>query len=188
QRALGASEDRGASFQRLADSVARLWPHEWIGLLSWDEDGLGGSVEHERGADGPAPGALTGWLVREAESGLDAFVAPGAELGREGVVVAFPLRRDNSALVGFLIVAADKLAPRHVELALLESLQEIGVAFVDRSRLPRGAGRREESQEDRRCPRERGSVRAPDPTAASHRLRRTEGAQECRRQGEAEAE
>src|SRR5439155_11194699 len=66
QRALGATEDRGASFQRLVDTVARLWPPEWMGLLSWDEDGLGGSIEHERGAGGPAPAALTGWLVREA--------------------------------------------------------------------------------------------------------------------------
>jgi hypothetical protein len=77
-----------------------------------------------------------GWLVREAESGAAAIVAPGADLGREGIAVALPLRRDNSALVGFLVVAAPKLPPRHVELALLDSLDEIGLALAGRPSEP----------------------------------------------------
>jgi hypothetical protein len=76
-------------------------------------------------------------LVREAESGHDAIVAPGTELGHDGVVIALPLRRDNSALVGFLVVAAENLPPRHVELALLDSLDEIGLALADRPTQPR---------------------------------------------------
>jgi hypothetical protein len=136
QRALGPDERRDRVFERLAEAVARLWPHEWLGLLSWDEDGLGGSVEHARGVDAPAPAAVMGWLVREAESGAAAIVAPGADLGREGIAVALPLRRDNSALVGFLVVAAPKLPPRHVELALLDSLDEIGLALAGRPSEP----------------------------------------------------
>jgi hypothetical protein len=103
--------------------------------MAWDEDGLGGSIEQARGADPLPAAALTGLLVREAESGRDAIVAPGVDFGRSGVVVALPLRRDNSALVGFLVVAAPKLPPRHVELALLGSLDEIGLALAERPEL-----------------------------------------------------
>jgi hypothetical protein len=132
RRALSAGEDRRTTFERLVAAVDRRWRREWIGLVSWDDDGLGGSVEHSSGGDPPPPAALTGWLVREAESGTEAIVAPGAELGRDGVAVALPLRRDNSALVGFLVVTAPKLPPRHVELALLDTLDEIGLALADR--------------------------------------------------------
>jgi len=134
-RALGTGEERERVFERLRATVARAWKHDWIALMAWDEDGLGGSIEHARGDDPPPSAALTGLLVREAESGRSAIVAPGEELGRSGVVVALPLRRDNSALVGFLIIAASKLPPRHVELALLDSLDEIGLALADRPEL-----------------------------------------------------
>jgi hypothetical protein len=134
-RALGTGEERERVFARLTETVARVWKHDWIALMAWDEDGLGGSIEHSRGDNPPPSAALTGLLVREAESGRNAIVAPGEELGRSGVVVALPLRRDNSALVGFLVVAASKLPPRHVELALLDSLDEIGLALADRPEL-----------------------------------------------------
>jgi len=138
-RALDTGDDRARVFERLAVAVWRLWPHEWIGLVAWDEDGLGGSVELESGERSLAPATLTGWLVREAESGVDAIVAHGVELGAgDGVVVALPLRRDNSALVGFLVVTAPRLAPRHVELALLDSLDEIGLALAERPELDGG--------------------------------------------------
>jgi len=138
-RALDTGYDRARVFERLAVAVWRLWPHEWIGLVAWDEDGLGGSVELESGERSLAPATLTGWLVREAESGVDAIVAHGVELGAgDGVVVALPLRRDNSALVGFLVVTAPRLAPRHVELALLDSLDEIGLALAERPELDGG--------------------------------------------------
>jgi HD-GYP domain-containing protein (c-di-GMP phosphodiesterase class II) len=138
-RALGTGEERERVFARLADAVGRAWKHDWIALMAWDEDGLGGSIEQERGNDPPSAAALAGLLVREAESGGDAIVAPGAELGCSGVVVALPLRRDNSALVGFLVVAAPKLPPRHLELALLDSLDELGLALADRPALDRRA-------------------------------------------------
>jgi hypothetical protein len=83
---------------------------------------------------------LMSWLVREAESGRDAIVAPGAELGVHGIAVALPLRRDNSALIGFLAFIAPTLPPRHVELALLESLDELGLALAVKPELD-GGGR-----------------------------------------------
>jgi HD-GYP domain-containing protein (c-di-GMP phosphodiesterase class II) len=147
RRALGADDDRSQIFERLADGVARLWSHDWIGLVSWDEDGLGGTIEQSQGSEEPAPSALTSWLVREAESGLDAIVAPGLELGRDGVAVALRLRRDNSALVGFLVVTGSKLPPRHVELALLESLDEIGLALAAKPELDGGGGEDAQSLE-----------------------------------------
>jgi hypothetical protein len=72
------------------------------------------------------------WLVREAESGADVIVAPGPELGRDGIELALPLRRDSSALAGFLVVEGERLPPRHVELALLETLDDIGLALAER--------------------------------------------------------
>jgi HD-GYP domain-containing protein (c-di-GMP phosphodiesterase class II) len=146
-RALGHDGDRDAIFARLVETVARVWPHDWIGLLSWDEDGLGGTVEHEEGTNAPPPGALTGWLVRQAESGRAAIVAPGIEFAQEGIVAALPLRRDNSALVGFVVVAASKLPRRHVELALLDSVDEIGLALAARPTLDGGRAEQAEPLE-----------------------------------------
>jgi HD-GYP domain-containing protein (c-di-GMP phosphodiesterase class II) len=137
-RAVGQDGDRGEVFLRIVDTIRRVWPHGWAGLISWDEDGLGGSLDHERGTGAPPVAALTGWLVREAESGRDAIVASGAEFGCDGIVAALAIRRDNSALVGFLAFTAPKLARRHVELALLESLDELGLALAERPALDGG--------------------------------------------------
>jgi hypothetical protein len=127
--------------------MSAAWHHTWAGLVTWDEDGLGGSLAAEAGSQGPAVAALTSWLVREAESGRDAIVAPGAELGIDGVAVALPLRRDNSALVGFLAFVAPKLPPRHVELAVLESLDELGLALAGKPELDRGGSQQPEPLE-----------------------------------------
>jgi HD-GYP domain-containing protein (c-di-GMP phosphodiesterase class II) len=130
-RAALHAADRAAIFTELLDRISRAWPISWGALVEWDEDGLGGRIERQRG-DGPPEAAVTSWLVREAESGADAIVATGAELGRDGVTLAFPLRRETSALVGFLVVEASRLPPRHVELALRDTLDEIGLALADR--------------------------------------------------------
>jgi HD-GYP domain-containing protein (c-di-GMP phosphodiesterase class II) len=137
-RALEVEADREELFAGLVEIVERAWPHDWIGLLWWDEDGLGGALQLQRGATPPPAAALTGWLVREAESGRSTLVTAGVELGREGIVAALPLRRDNSALVGFLVIAAPGLPRRHVELALLGSLDEIGLALAERPQLDGG--------------------------------------------------
>ena len=55
-RALSTGDERERAFARLADTVGRAWKHDWIGLVSWDEDGLGGTVEHARGDDPPSVG------------------------------------------------------------------------------------------------------------------------------------
>jgi HD-GYP domain-containing protein (c-di-GMP phosphodiesterase class II) len=145
QRALGGSDERTEVFRHVGAAMSGAWNHTWAALVAWDEDGLGGSVDAVTGADGPAPATLTSWLVREAESGRDAIVAPGAELGVEGIAVALPLRRDNSALVGFLAFVAPKLPPRHVELALLESLDELGLALAVKPKLD-GGGRSQDPE------------------------------------------
>jgi HD-GYP domain-containing protein (c-di-GMP phosphodiesterase class II) len=137
-RSLSGNDERTEVFQRVTEAMSGAWHHSWAALVSWDEDGLGGSVEAVAGTNGPTSAALMSWLVREAESGREAIVAPGAELGVDGVAVALPLRRDNSALVGFLTFVAAKLPPRHVELALLESLDELGLALAAKPQLDRG--------------------------------------------------
>ena len=138
QRALAAGDDPREVFLRAAAAVSGAWHHRWAALVAWDEDGLGGSLDAVVGADGPTAPALTSWLVREAESGRAAIVAPGAELGVDGVAVALPLRRDNSELVGFLAFVSPTLPPRHVELALLESLDELGLALAAKPQLDSG--------------------------------------------------
>ena len=146
-RALASGRERHDVFQRVAAAMSSAWHHTWAALVAWDEDGLGGSVEAERGTDGPTAAGVMGWLVREAESGRDAIVAAGAELGVDGVAVAMPLRRDNSALVGFLVFLGPKLPPRHVELALLESLDDLGLALAAKPELDRGGAERAEPLE-----------------------------------------
>jgi HD-GYP domain-containing protein (c-di-GMP phosphodiesterase class II) len=137
-RSLSGNGERNDVFRRVTEAMSGAWHHAWAALVAWDEDGLGGSVEAVSGTGGPAQAALMSWLVREAESGRDAIVAPGAELGVDGIAVALPLRRDNSALVGFLAFVAPKLPPRHVELALLESLDELGLALAAKPELDGG--------------------------------------------------
>jgi HD-GYP domain-containing protein (c-di-GMP phosphodiesterase class II) len=137
-RSLSGSDERTDVFRRVMGAMSGAWHHSWAALVLWDEDGLGGSVDAVAGKDGPTSAALMSWLVREAESGREAIVAPGAELGVDGVAVALALRRDNSALVGFLAFVATKLPPRHVELALLDSLDELGLALAAKPELDRG--------------------------------------------------
>jgi putative nucleotidyltransferase with HDIG domain len=134
RRALHAP-GRPALFDELVDGLDRAWPVSHACLVSWDEDGLGGRIDLSRG-EGPAEAALMSWLVREAESGADVIVTPGAELGRDGIALALPLRRDTSVLGGFLVVEGERLPPRHVELALVETLDDIGLALAARPAEP----------------------------------------------------
>jgi HD-GYP domain-containing protein (c-di-GMP phosphodiesterase class II) len=158
-RALGANDERTNVFRRVAGAMSGAWHHTWAGLVSWDEDGLGGSLDATSGVDGPTEATLMSWLVREAESGRDAIVAPGTDLGVDGLAVALPLRRDNSALVGFLAFTAPKLPPRHVELALLESLDELGLALALKPKLDGGGREDSEPLETVAHPRDLAFVR-----------------------------
>jgi HD-GYP domain-containing protein (c-di-GMP phosphodiesterase class II) len=123
---------KDAVFTELVAVLARAWSLTWVALVGWEEDGLGGRVERAYGDGGPDLTALVSWLVREAESGADLLVAAGPEVGGDGAVVALPLRRETSALIGFLAVEAPRLPPRHVELALRQTLDELGLALADR--------------------------------------------------------
>ncbi len=54
----------------------------------------------------------------------------------EGVVVALPLRRENSALVGFLVLTVPRRLPAHVELALADAADELALALANRPDEP----------------------------------------------------
>jgi putative nucleotidyltransferase with HDIG domain len=140
---------RDAVFDDVVDRLSRAWRLTAAALVAWDEDGLGCRIERRQG-DGPEESALASWLVRDADSGSDLLATSGAELGGGGVAVALPLRRETSALVGFLVIAAERLPPRHVELALRETLDEIGLALAYRPSDGRDrrldGGRREQPQ------------------------------------------
>jgi HD-GYP domain-containing protein (c-di-GMP phosphodiesterase class II) len=135
--------DRATLFTELVARLTRAWPITWAALVEWHEDGLGGTIERSSGA-GPTESAVSSWLLREAESGREVIVAPGVELGREGIEVALPLRRETSALVGFLVLEAPRLPARYVELALLELLDDIGLALA--ATPASGGGGREDSE------------------------------------------
>jgi HD-GYP domain-containing protein (c-di-GMP phosphodiesterase class II) len=130
--AVDAPGTRGEVFERLAERLERAAGSGWAALLSWQEHGLGGVVELVRGTGGPSNPALTSWLVREVQTADEPVSAPGFELGTSGVVVALPLRRDNSALVGFIVLALPRRPRRHVDLALRACLGPLGLALADR--------------------------------------------------------
>jgi putative nucleotidyltransferase with HDIG domain len=124
--------EREHAFGRVAARLERACRARWIGLVAWPEHGLGGSVELERGDGAPPLGSLVSWLVREAHADDEIAVAPGTDLAGSGVVVALPLRRENSALAGFLVLVLPRSLPRHAELALRRSLHSLGLALAGR--------------------------------------------------------
>jgi HD-GYP domain-containing protein (c-di-GMP phosphodiesterase class II) len=135
RRALAAAlvpDDRRLVFERLGEVLETSARADWVALVKWEEDGLGGTLELERG-DGPQERTLMSWLVREAESRDELLTAPAHELGGyDGAVVALPLRRENSALVGFVVLHAHRALRRHVRNALTGSLDTIGLALAER--------------------------------------------------------
>jgi hypothetical protein len=135
-----AAGDRAAMFGRAVDAFAAAWPLDFALLVAWEEDGAGGSVELERGETGVPDPELTSWLLREAESGREAIVDDGSQLGRDGASLALPLRRENSTLVGFLVLGGAAHPPAHVLAAARVSLDRLGLALAD---APRSAVLRE---------------------------------------------
>jgi len=133
---VGRPESREASFDDLTTVLARACDATWSGLIDWEEDGLGGHVARERGTDGPHIAVLTSWLVREAESGETLLAVGGFELQHEGVVVALPLRRENSALAGFVVLVVPRRLPAHVGLALTDSADALALALAHRPEQP----------------------------------------------------
>jgi HD-GYP domain-containing protein (c-di-GMP phosphodiesterase class II) len=131
-RAALAGDERMVVFERLARVLEQALGTDWVGLVSWEEDGLGGTLERSRG-DPPAEQALMSWLVRQAEAGADLLTAPARDLADEqGVYAALPLRRENSALVGFVVLRTPRTLQRHAHVALSSALDAIGLALAER--------------------------------------------------------
>jgi hypothetical protein len=127
-----AADERERIFGRLAAVFEQAVNADWVGLVTWEEDGLGGSLELSRGKS-PADQALMSWLVRQAESRPDVLSASARELAEEqGVYAALPLRRENSALVGFVVLRTPRTLEHHAHAALVSSLDAIGLALADR--------------------------------------------------------
>ena len=126
-----AAGERPRVFEALEQLLRETARSDWVALVQWQEDGLGGEIELARG-EGPAEIGLMSWLVREAESRDDLLVTAAHELGGDGVYVALPLRRENSALTGFLVLHSPSALQRHVATALNSSLDAIGLALAPR--------------------------------------------------------
>jgi HD-GYP domain-containing protein (c-di-GMP phosphodiesterase class II) len=129
--ALAATSDRATLFWGVADAFAHAWPQDFALLVAWSDDGSGGTVELARGLSDIPPAELTSWLLREAESDRELIVDDGVELGRTGATVALPLRRENSALVGFIVLGGRKYPPSHVLVACRSNVDRIGLALAD---------------------------------------------------------
>jgi HD-GYP domain-containing protein (c-di-GMP phosphodiesterase class II) len=131
-QALPADGDRLHVFDRVVAALDPVWKIDYAALVDWDEDGAGGTIARERG-DGPPEPVLLSWLLREAESGREVGIDDGGELGAGGVSVALPLRRENSELVGFVVLCGKEHPPRHVEPAVTACLDRFALAVSVRS-------------------------------------------------------
>jgi hypothetical protein len=124
-----AEQERERVFRSLTDVLGKTAHAEWAALIEWREDGLGGTIELATG-EGPLEHVLMSWLVREAESRDELIATGGHELGGEGGYVALPLRRENSALTGFVVLRTPRALRRYVSDALSASLDAIGLALA----------------------------------------------------------
>ena len=101
----------------------------WAGLVAWSDGNLAGSVEIARGDEGgtsPGETGLTSWLLRELDVAPgDVIRTDGRELGRDGTFIAAPLL-SSGRIGGFLALGFGRSVPRHVELALRASLDDLG--------------------------------------------------------------
>ena len=125
-----ADGDRAMMFGLVADAFEASWPLDYAMLVAWEEDGAGGTVELQRGESNVPDPELTSWLLREAESGRELIADDGFQLGRDGSSLALPLRRENSALVGFLVFGGSGHPPPHVLAAARSSLDRLGLALA----------------------------------------------------------
>jgi HD domain len=141
RRALG--ED-WAEPERLFDRVAGRLERagaSWIGLVAWNDDGLGGSVVCSSGTEGPEEPALVSWLVRHADSDEGVFAAGIFDLGSAAAHLAVPLRRETAELAGFLVLASPRPPAAHVTQSLRANLHDLGLALAPRPTARRRAVR-----------------------------------------------
>ena len=123
--------DHAQMFGSFVDAIDKqhVWPLVYAAFVEWAQDGSGGTAKLERGAHRPPDTAVVSWLLREAESGGGVVVDEGVELPSVAFSAALPLRRDNSALVGFLLLCGKEEPPVHVVPALEACLDALGPAF-----------------------------------------------------------
>ena len=123
--------DQAQMFGSLVDVVDRpsTWPLSYAAFVEWNEDGSGGAVRFERGSHQPPESSIVSWLLREAESGAGLVVDEGVELPSAGFSAALPLRRDNSLLVGFIVLCAEDEPSGYVLRALESSIDTLGPAL-----------------------------------------------------------
>jgi hypothetical protein len=125
------ADERRVVFDGIVDVFHRAWPLQFAQLVCWHEDGAGGTVSLRRGAwDAPDP-ELMSWLLREAESDRDLILDEGQELDSEATTIALPLRLENSALVGFLVLGGKRRPPTHVLGTARSVLDRLGLALGD---------------------------------------------------------
>jgi HD-GYP domain-containing protein (c-di-GMP phosphodiesterase class II) len=128
--AFDAGGNRKSVFERIADAIERVWPSSYAALVAWDVDGSGGTVVYSHG-DSPSQPTLISWLLREAESGRGLALDVDDELGPGTVSLALPVRRENSALLGFLVFRSDRHPPPHLLPALQSRLDRLSLAFAE---------------------------------------------------------
>ena len=129
--ALTGGADRESLFAQINAALTDAWDTSYAALVAWDEDGSSGSVVYVRGDDAPPEPVLISWLLREAESGHDIALDVGEELGSGTVSLALPVRRENSALLGFLVFRGSSYPPPHLVPALQSRLRQLDAAFAD---------------------------------------------------------
>jgi len=133
QDAFEAPGDQGRVFGSVVDAVEQAWPLTYAALVEWREDGAGGSIELERGPR-PHETSLISWLLREAESGAELAVDTAGEVTDGAAALAVPLRRENSAVIGFLVLCGTEQPPAHLLAAIESCLDPLGLAFAEAPR------------------------------------------------------
>jgi HD-GYP domain-containing protein (c-di-GMP phosphodiesterase class II) len=123
--------DHAQMFGGFIDAIDKqhVWPLVYAAFVEWAQDGSGGTATLERGAHRPPDTAIVSWLLREAESGRGLVVDEGVELPSVAFAAALPLRRDNSALVGFILLCGKEEPAAHVLPALEACIDALGPAF-----------------------------------------------------------
>ena len=138
-RAFAVTESDEALFERFLEAVGRSWKLSYAALVAWEEDGSGGYVHLEHGDAEASEPVLISWLLREAESGADVVLDAGSELPGDLVSLALPLRRENSALVGFVLIRAPHLPPGHLPHTLKGRLERLVPVAAEAERVLLGA-------------------------------------------------
>jgi HD-GYP domain-containing protein (c-di-GMP phosphodiesterase class II) len=121
--------DQAQMFGAFVDVIPASWPLSYAAFVAWNEDGSGGEVRFERGSHQPPESSIVSWLLREAESGAGLVIDEGVELPSAGFSAGLPLRRDNSSLVGFIVLCAEHEPPGYVVRALEGCIDTLGPAF-----------------------------------------------------------